>query len=330
MKLGLAIEIAGTGTGMPERIVTNEDFASRLNTTDEWITKRTGIRERRIADSGQSTLTFAATASRAALAQAGVSPKQIDLIICATFTPDHPLPSTACELQAELGCDWVPAFDLAAACSGFVYGLITAAQYVCNGLARCALVVGAERMSSITDMDDRGTCILFGDGAGAAVIRPSSDPQRGILATRLGADGGRGKLIWVPAGGSREPATARTVNEKLHYLRMHGREVYKFAVTQMQVVIRGTLEDTGHTIDDLALVIPHQSNLRIIESACRKLSIPDSRVFINIEKYGNTSAASIPIAFHEAQAQGRIKPGDLVLIVAFGAGLTWGSALVRV
>jgi 3-oxoacyl-[acyl-carrier-protein] synthase-3 len=329
MKLNWAVEIAGTGASVPDNVVTNADFVARLDTTDEWIVQRTGIRERRIAGPDETTLKFAAAASRQAMAEAGVTPDDIDLIVNATITPDHPLPSTACELQAELGCRWVPAFDLVAACSGFVYGLTTAAQFICNGVARTALVVGSECLTRITDMEDRGTAVLFGDAAGAAIVRPSSAPGRGILAGRLGADGGRAKAIWVPGGGAAEPASARTVNERLHYMRMKGREVYKFAVTQMQELVQDTLADAGYTIADLTLLVPHQSNLRIIESACEKLELPLDRVLINIDRYGNTSAASIPLALHEARRTGRVRSGDLMMMVAFGAGLTWGSALMR-
>ena len=331
MKLAWAVEIAGTGASVPEQVVTNDDFARRLDTSDEWIVQRTGIRERRIAGPNESTLRLATEAGRGALASAGVTPDQIDLIICATITPEHIHPATACELQHALGCHpVVPSFDLQAACSGFIYGVITAAQYVITGMAHNALVVGVECLTRITDMEDRSTAVLFGDGAGAAIVRASRDPQRSLLAGRLGTDGSRAMLIWVPAGGSREPASARTVNERLHYMRMRGREVYKFAVTKMESIIAGTVADAGLTIDDLALVVPHQSNLRIINSACRKLGLPEEKVVINIERYGNTSAASVPVALHEAWEEGRIKPGDYVMLVAIGGGLTWATALLRV
>lgn len=329
MKLGWAVEVAGTGTGLAAQVVNNEEFVKRLDTSDEWIVQRTGIRERRIVGPEESTLTMAEEASRAALANAGMSAEDIDLIICATFTPDHPLPSAACELQALLGCRWVPAFDMAGACSGFVWGLVLAGQYVMSGLARNVLLVGVEVLTRLTDMDDRATCILFGDGAGAAIVRPATDSQRRVLAARSGADGGRGYTIYIPAGGSKEPATHRTVEERRHYIRMRGREVYKFAVTTMAEIMRGTADDAGVSLDDVALVVPHQSNLRIIESACAKAGVPMERVVINIDRYGNTSSASVAICLHEALQDGRIKPGDLVMLVAFGAGLTWGSALLR-
>ncbi|GMU83919.1 MAG: ketoacyl-ACP synthase III [Phycisphaerales bacterium] len=330
MKLDWPVEIAGTGGAAPAQVVTNAEFAARLETSDDWIVQRTGIRERRIAGPGESTLTFARAAAAEALRDSGVPATDIDLILTATITPDHPLPSTACELQAALGCGWVPSFDLAAACSGFVYGMVTAAQYVHMGLAKNALVVGAECLSHITDMEDRSTAILFGDGAGAAVLRRSTDPARRILAARLGSDGQRAMAIWVPAGGSAEPASTRTVNERLHYMRMKGREIYKFAVTQFCELFEKTLEDVGATAAEVKLLIPHQSNLRIMESACERLAFPLERVMVNIDRYGNTSAASIPLALHEALRAGRINRGDLVMMVAFGAGLTWGSLLVRV
>ena len=329
MKVDWAVEVAGTGLNVPERVVTNADFAERLDTSDEWIVQRTGIRERRLAKPEESTLTFATNAARNALANAGVTPTDIDLIVCATITPDHQLPSTACLLQAELGCRWIPAFDLSAACSGYVWAFATAAQNIQLGMARTALVLGAETLTRITDMEDRGTAVLFGDGAGAAVLRQSTDPQRRILAMRQGADGARGMLINIPGGGSKHPASPDTIAERMHYMKMRGREVYKFAVTQMHDIIHETAADAGVSIDDIALVVPHQSNLRIIESACQKAGVPKERVLINIDRFGNTSAASVGIALHEARQDGRIKSGDLVLLVAFGAGLTWGSVLMR-
>lgn len=330
MKVEWAVEIAGTGIDVPKRAVTNHEFTKHLDTSDEWIVQRTGIRERRIAGPGESTLTLSAAASRQALAEAKLTPDQIDLIIHATATPDHPLPATACELQAELGCGWVPAFDIAAACSGFVYALVNAAQFIDSGMASNVLVLGSETLTAITDMEDRGTAVLFGDGAGAAILRASADPNRGIIAARLGADGGRAKAVWVPAGGAAEPASLRTVNERLHYMKMRGREIYKFAVTMMHSLVQETTEEAGIGIADLALVIPHQSNLRIIESAAARLGLPMEKVSINIDRYGNTSAASIPMALHEARETGRINSGDLIMLVAFGAGLTWGSVLMRI
>ncbi|MBK8915325.1 MAG: ketoacyl-ACP synthase III [Phycisphaerales bacterium] len=330
MRLDWPVEIAGTGMSIPDRVVTNADFEKRLDTSDEWIVQRTGIRERRMAAPEQSTLDFASQAAQRALADAGITPADVDLIICATITPDHMLPALSCELQARIGCRCVPSFDVAAACSGFLYGLVTASQYVTTGLAKNVLLIGAECLTRITDMEDRATAVLFGDGAGAAVIRRATDPGRRLIAARLGADGARSDLIWVPAGGSKEPSSLRTVSERLHYMRMRGREVYKFAVTHIQELIAETLADAGVTSDDVHLLIPHQSNLRIIESAMEKMGLSEERVVINIQRFGNTSAASVPLALHEARSTGRMRPGELVLLVAIGAGLTWGSALLRV
>lgn len=329
MKLAWPVEIAGTGAGIPEQRLTNADFVRRLDTSDEWIVQRTGIHERRIASEGESTLTFAVQAGRQAIERAGITPRDVDLIICATITPEHVLPATSCELQAALGCGHAPALDLVAACSGFVYGAITAAQYIICGMARHVLVVGADCMTRLADMEDRASCILFGDGAGAAVLRAAANPESRFLAARMGCDGTRAELIWVPAGGAREPASVRTVNERLHFMRMRGREVYRFAVTQMYDLVRETLQDAQMTLDMLDMLVPHQSNLRMIESACQRLGLPSHKVFINIGQYGNTSSASVPIALHEAFVQKRIRPGDSVLMVAFGAGLTWGSLLLR-
>ena len=329
MKLAWPVEIVGTGACIPERVIGNAELALRVDTSDEWIVQRTGIRERRQVGPGESTLTLATKASEAALAAAGITPHDVDQIIVATVTPEHPLPATGSLLQAALGCRWIPGYDLAAACSGYVWALVSGAQYIVTGLARNVLVVGAESLTTITDPLDRGTCILFGDAAGAAVIRRSENSERGILAVRMGSDGARGRFIMIPAGGSKEPATVRTVNERLHYMHMQGREVYKFAVTQMHTVIAETCADAGIGVADLKLVIPHQSNLRIIESACEKSGVPMEKVLINIDRYGNTSAASVAVGLHEARAAGRIQAGDLVLLVAFGAGLTWGSVLMR-
>ncbi len=330
MRLSWPVEIAGSGMSVPEQSVTNYDFAQRMDTSDEWIVQRTGIRARRMSAPGSATLRLAQEAAQRAMQAAGISPADIDVIVNATITPEHPLPSTACELQHALGCRCIPAFDLAAACSGFVYGLVCGAQFLMSGLARHVLVIGVDCMTRMADLDDRATAVLFGDGAGAVVLRRADDAGRGILAARLGADGSGAPLIWVPAGGSAEPASIRTVNEKLHHMRMRGREVYKFAITQMQEVMQQTLDDAGAAISDLAMLVPHQSNLRIIEAACAKLEFPLDKVWINIDRFGNTSAASVPMALHEARASGRLRPGSLVLLVAFGAGLTWGSVLLRV
>jgi len=330
MKCDWPMVIRGTGSAAPEQILTNDDIAKRVETNDEWIVQRTGIRQRRIASDEDSTLSLAVSASREALDHAGLTPDDIDQIVFATVTPDRTIPATACELQAELGCGLIPAFDIQAACSGFVYGLVNAAQSLQCGFAKTVLVVGSETLSRVTDQEDRATCILFGDGAGAAVIQRPDDPKQGILTAELGADGQRAKHIWIPAGGSAEPTSQRTLNERLHYMKMEGREVYKFAVSKIQELVTRSLDEAGVGIADLRLFIPHQSNIRIIESVSDKLHLSREQVVINIERYGNTSSASVPLAFHEAWQAGRIQRGDLVLMIGIGAGLTWGSVLLRV
>lgn len=321
--------IRGTGSAWPDRIMTNADFEKTLETSDEWIRTRTGIRERRICAPGENTLTLSKLAAERALADAGMKAADLDMIVLATCTPVVPVPSTACFLQTELGCGHIPAFDVAAACSGFVYAMVTASQFMATGKYRAILVLGAECMSSITDFEDRGTCILLGDGAGAAILTPADNDSSGLYDFCLGADGSGAQMIWVPAGGSQEPASPRTVNERLHYLKMRGREVYKFAVTKMQEVISDALARTGLSAGDLAMVIPHQSNLRIIESAAEKLGIGPEKVAVNIDRFGNTSAASIPLALDEARRDGRLQSGNWIILAGFGAGLTWGSALIR-
>lgn len=321
--------IRGTGSAVPEHVMTNADFEKRLETSDEWIRTRTGIGERRVASANENTLTLAVAASKAALENAKLAADQIDLIIVATTTPYVTLPSTACFLQHELGCRIIPAFDLAAACSGFVYALVTGAQFLAGGQYRNVLVVGAETMTRIADPEDRGTCILFGDGAGAAILSAEDNGGSGLYDHEMHADGSGAQMIWVPAGGSLEAASSKTVNERLHFLKMKGREVYKFAVTRMQEVIQHTLTRSGLSVEQVAMIIPHQSNLRIIESAGEKLNIPPEKLAVNIDRFGNTSAASIPLALDEAWRAGKIKRGDYVLIAGFGAGLTWAAALIR-
>ncbi len=321
--------IRGMGSAVPDRVMTNADFEKSLETSDEWIVTRTGIRERRIAGPNENTLTLAAAASKRALADAELTPGDIDLILVATCTPVVAVPATACFLQHELGCRIIPAFDVSAACSGFVYALVTAAHLLSANRYRNILVVGAETMSRVTDYEDRSMCILLGDGAGAAVLTVPDNPVSALYEHRLYSDGSGAQMIWVPGGGSKDPASNKTVNERLHYLKMKGREVYKFAVTRMQELIVDTLAAAGLAASELALIVPHQSNLRIIESAGEKLGVPREKMAINIDRYGNTSAASIPLALEEYRREGRIKSGDWVLIVAFGAGLTWASALIR-
>ncbi len=327
----LGIRIAGTGRALPEKVVPNQWFVDRLDTTDDWIRERTGILERRVAADGESTATLATQAARKALADAKLTPADIDLIIVSTITPECQFPSTACFVQQALGGPPVPAFDVAAACSGFIYGFILSSYLLQKSPYRNILLIGAETMSRITDYEDRSTCILFGDGAAATILSAVSDANGpALLHHCMQAEGSGLSMLAVPAGGSRLPASKMTLDERLHFIKMQGREVYKLAVKRNLELIDTTLAEAGVKPDDIALVIPHQSNLRIIESARLRLGLPKGRVFTNIQRYGNTSAASIPIGLDECRESGRIKPGDLVLLVAFGAGLTWGSALIRV
>jgi len=320
--------VVGWGKYIPHRVLTNDDLSRMVDTSDEWILSRTGIRERRLADDGETTATMAVQAARCALEVAGLSPAQLDLIIVATVTPDHLFPATACLVQDALGATRAAAFDLSAGCSGFVYGLAVAAHLLETGAYRTALVVGAETLSRITDWSDRATCVLFGDGAGAVVLQ-AGENAGGVLATVLGADGSGGDLLKLPAGGSRWPASHRTVAQGLHYLRMEGREVFRFAVRKMPAATREVLEKAGLSLVDVDLLIPHQANQRIIDAAARALGLSADSVYSNLERLGNTSAASIPIALCEAAEEGRIRPGDLVVCVGFGAGLTWGAAAIR-
>jgi 3-oxoacyl-[acyl-carrier-protein] synthase III len=316
-------EIVGLGVAVPPYVLTNADLEELVDTNDQWITERTGIKERRIAGRDDSTALLGKRAAEQALKVAGIGIDEVDLVMVATATPDYTLPSAACILQLELGMTRGAAMDVIAGCSGFVYALATASQFVDSGAAETALVVGSETLSRISDYTDRGTCILFGDGAGAAVLRRG---ERGVRAFSLGADGGRSRLLMTPAGGSRFPANSRTVADRRHYIVMEGREVFKGAVTAMAASSLEAIERSGLKPEDIDLVVPHQANQRIIEATARRLKTPMSNVVMNVARYGNTSAASIPIA--EAWEQGQIRPGQRLLLTAFGAGLAWGSAVV--
>ncbi len=325
----MKVKILGTGAYAPEKVLDNAYFEKIVETSDAWIVERSGIRQRRVAAPGQATSDLAAEAARRALEASGTRPEEVDTLLVATSSPDRIVPPTAVYVQKALGCWNAGASDLIAACSGFAYGLAFARALVASGQSRRCLLIGAEELSRITNYKDRTTCVLFGDGAGAAVLGPSDDDSD-ILYARTGADGRLEDLIIVPTGGTATPTTPETLEKGLHFIHMKGREVYKFAVTQMQAVIEETCADAGVRVDDLALIIPHQSNLRIIESAVERAGLPQEKVLVNIDRYGNTSAASVAVALHEARAAGRLRSGDLVMLVAFGAGLTWGSVLLRV
>jgi len=322
------VSILGLGMFVPERRLTNAELEKMVDTSDEWIRSRTGIRERRIAEPEQATSDLATVAARAALADAGVGPEELDLIIVATAVPDMAFPATACLVQRNLGAERAAAFDLEAACSGFIYGLAVGAQFVATGTYGRVLVIGAEVLSRIANWTDRNTCVLFGDGAGAAVLGPSSG-RRTLLTTHLGADGRGADVLKQPAGGSRLPASRETVEQGLHYVSMNGKEVYKFAVRIMGTAVSAALNQAGLSPSDIDVLIPHQANLRIIESAAEWFGMERERVIVNVDVYGNMSAASIPVALVEAARAGRIKEGDIVVLVAFGGGLTWGSAVLR-
>ncbi|MCD6340229.1 MAG: ketoacyl-ACP synthase III [Verrucomicrobia bacterium] len=325
---GRTCSIAGVGSYVPERVLTNQDLEKMVETSDEWITTRTGIKERRLAAPGETTSDMGAEAARRALADAGVAPEDLDLIIVATVTPDMPFPSTACLIQAKLGARRAAAFDIEAACSGFVYGLEIGQQFVMSRTYDTVLVVGAEKLSSIVDWTDRNTCVLFGDGAGAAVLR-NRDGAHGLLTVCMGADGGKGSLLQVPAGGSAMPASEETVKRRLHYIRMEGRETFKNAVQAMCAAAEEALRRCRADISQVACIIPHQANRRIIDAVAARLKAKPDQVYVNLDRYGNTSAASVAIALDEAARSGRIQRGDLALLTVFGGGFTWGSALLE-
>jgi 3-oxoacyl-[acyl-carrier-protein] synthase III len=321
--------IAGTGSALPEKRLTNEDLSKLVDTNDEWIVQRTGIRQRRIAVEGETTATLATAAAKKALAAAGAAAADVDLIVCATITPEMIFPNTACFVAAGLGLNQTPGFDLSAACSGFIYALTTGASFIKAGQYRNVLVIGAETLSRITDYTDRSTCILFGDGAGAVLLQRSSDLRRGLIYSHLCADG-NGAEVMKCMPGSRHPVSRELVDNRQQFMQLKGREVYKFAVHKFEELIDQAMRACELTVETVKLVVPHQVNQRIIDSAVEKLGLPPEKVFVNIDRYGNTSSASIPIALDEAWRQGKLSPGDAVIFVAFGAGLTWASAVVRI
>ncbi|MGN7412195.1 beta-ketoacyl-ACP synthase III [Paenibacillus sp. SAF-068] len=321
------VGIIGTGKYVPEKILTNSDLEKMVDTNDEWIVSRTGIKERHIAAPDQATSDLAYEAAIKALESAGMTGSDLDLIIVATITPDSSFPSTACILQDRLGAKGAAAFDLSAACSGFVYGLASATSFIQSGMYNNALVIGADCLSRITDYTDRNTCVLFGDGAGAVVVGEVPE-GRGFKAFDLGAEGAGGSLLQMEGGGSRLPASAETVENKKHYIYMNGREVFKFAVRVMGTATVEVLRKAGMERTDVDLFVPHQANIRIIQSAMQRLELPEEKVVVNVDKYANTSAASIPLALVEAAEEGRMKAGDTVLMVGFGGGLTWGASVL--
>lgn len=322
------VGILATGKYVPEKILTNADLEKMVETNDEWIVTRTGMKERHIAREDEASSDLAYGASLIALQKAGISPEQLDLIIVATITPDSMFPSTACILQERLGAKKAAAFDLSAACSGFIYGLANASNFIAMGTYKYALVVGAECLSKITDYTDRNTCILFGDGAGAVVLGEVPE-GRGFLSFELGADGAGGPLLKLAGGGSRLPSSLSTIENKQHYIYMAGSEVFKFAVRIMGNAAEEALRKAGLAKEDIDLLVPHQANIRIIQSAVNRLNLPESKCMINLHKYGNVSAASIPLALAEADEEGRLKAGDVVVLVGFGGGLTWGASALR-
>lgn len=325
-------EIAGLGVAVPERIMTNADFEKILDTSDAWIIERTGIRERHIAGPDQSVAMLGQEATMRAMAEAGIGPMDLDAIIVGTATPDRLLPSTACDLQALLGAERAAAFDISAACPGFVYALTVGEGLIASGQAEHVLVLGAEKLSTITDYTDRSTAILFGDGAGAAILRRKaggSTDGRGILSTFIRSDGRLAPLLYRPGGGSSEPISEKVVAERSHFMKMAGREVFKAAVRTMAQACDEALERAGVTADEIDLLVPHQANIRIIEATAKHANLPMDKVLVNVDRYGNTSSASIPLAIAQAREEGRIRPGSLLLLVAFGAGFTWGSTVIR-
>jgi 3-oxoacyl-[acyl-carrier-protein] synthase-3 len=321
-------KIISTGSYLPEKVLTNFDLEKMVDTSDQWITERTGIKERRIANGNQAASDLAYAASKVALDRAALKPEDIDLIIAASVTGDMPFPSTACILQDKLGARKAAAFDVNAACSGFLYGLYVADSFIRSGMHKKILVVGTEVLSKFTDWKDRTTCVLFGDGAGAVILEPTTE-DRGILSMSVNSDGSMWDLLHIPAGGSKIPASRESVDNKLHFIKMRGNETFKVAVRALEDLVIRILEENKLDPSQISLLIPHQANLRIIQATADRLGIPMEKVLINIDKYGNTSAASIPIALDEAVTGERVNDGDYILLEAFGGGLTWASALIK-
>lgn len=320
--------IIGWGMALPRQVVTNDDLAQRIDTSDEWIRTRTGIVERRIAGPDEYTSVLATQAGREAIERANLTPNDIDMVILATCTPDRPFPGTAGVVQSNLRIKRAPAFDIVAACSGFIYGLSVATSMIQSGMSRNLLLVAADLFTHFIDWNDRNTCVLFGDGAGAVVLQATEEPL-GQLSTRMGANGAGETMMAVDAGGTRMPATPELLAQGKQYVYMNGREIFKHAVRDMSESALAAIEDAGLSLNDIQLVVPHQANLRIIDAVAKRLGVPMDRVIVNLDHYGNTSAASVPLALYEAVQQGRVKDGDHLLLTAFGGGLTWGSSVIR-
>ena len=323
------VSIIGTGSYVPEKILTNEDLSKIVETDDEWITTRTGIKERRIAADDEYTSDMGAKAALAAMKQAGITGDEIDLILVATATPDMVFPATACFVQTKIGAKRAACLDISAACAGFLFAVEIAQQFITCHTYDTVLVIGAEKLTTITDWTERNTCVLFGDGAGAAILRHRDSGSHGLISTHIASDGRFADILWMPGGGSRHPITRDNVDNHLQTIKMSGKEVYKQAVTAMVDAAKKALEKAGLTIDDIACVIPHQANIRIIEAIADRLKIPVEKVFVNLDRYGNTSAAAVAIALDEANRSGRIKAGDYVLMIVFGGGLTWAGSVIE-
>ena len=328
MRQNQRASITGIGSYLPNKVLTNYDLEKMVDTSNDWIIQRTGIKERRIVENGVTTSDLATQASLRAMEDAGVSPKDLDMIITSTITPDHIFPSTSCYIQQKIGATRACAFDILAACAGFIYALSIGQSFINSGAMKTVLVVGAECLSKITDYTDRATCVLFGDGAGAVIIQ-RNPVKHEILSSSLAADGSEADVLIMPGGGARNPASLESIQQRLHYIQFKGKEVFKLAINNITNLILETTKENGLTLDDIDLIIPHQSNLRIIEATMEKLGLPMEKAFVNIDKYGNTSSASVPIAIDEARKDGRLRKGNIVMLVAFGGGLTWGSSLIR-
>jgi 3-oxoacyl-[acyl-carrier-protein] synthase-3 len=321
--------VAGLGVFVPARVVTNRDFEVRLETSDQWIVERTGIRERRYAGPDETVASMGRGAATAAMSRAGITAADLDAVIVATATPDRIIPSTACYLQALIGAEKAAAFDIAAACSGFIYGLTIAEGLIASAQAQHVLVVGGEKLTCITDQQDRSTAILFGDGAGAAVVSAGGKGDRGLLSSFIKSDGRLAGLLYIPSGGTADPLSEKVLRERSHYMKMAGREDFKHAVLTMAEACDEAIRRAGIRPEEIDLLVPHQANIRIIDATAKHAGIPQEKVVVTVDRYGNTSAASIPMALADAEASGRLKPGMLVMLVAFGAGFTWGAAVIR-